>query len=151
MIITVRDWPIRTTDAGESTDSGKMTIDHVHTKLPPKVGHCSWASSGEQSSVCRLWKESCGFSNKIFFHLQNSLFENRDFYWVGMKPGLVLLGLLLLLDITYAAEGILYSNLDLRNSLSTYRNVVFCKPLENTYMKIRTLCCNEIYLSRILE
>lgn len=29
-----------------------------------------------------------------------------------MKPGLVLLGLLLLLDITYAAEGMSYLNLD---------------------------------------
>lgn len=126
MIITARGWPIRTTDAGESTDSGKIPIDHVHTKLLPKVGQSSWASWSEQSSVRRLWKKSSGFSNRIFFHLQNSLFENGDFYWFGMKPGLVLLGLILLLDITYAAEGISNLILDFRNNLSTYCYVVFC-------------------------
>lgn len=57
-----------------------------------------------------------------------------------MKLGLVLLGLLLL-DITYAAEGILYLNLDLRSTLSTCHYVVFFKSLENMYMKIKTLCC----------
>lgn len=54
-----------------------------------------------------------------------------------MKPGLVLLVLVLLLDITYAAEGSSYLNFDLRSNLSTYLYVVFG---EFSYMKITILC-----------
>lgn len=143
MIITATGWPIRTTDAWESTDSGKIPIDHVHTKLLPKVGHCSWARSSDQSSACRVWKESWGFSSKIFFHLHNFLFGNWDIFWVGMKPGLLLLGLVLLLDITSAAEGISHQNLDLRADLSYYHKRIvrlcFVKLLRRERRK--TICC----------
>lgn len=99
MIITAECWQISRAAAPRVSSSWTQNIDHLHTALHPKVGH--WAGTSlwwTGSKVCSLLpKES--FLGWCFF------WKWDIFLRVGMKPAVVLLGLVLLLDATFAAEG----------------------------------------------
>lgn len=106
MIITATSWPIRTTDARESTDSGKIPIDYLHAELHPKVGRSVYSQPEWPRFSYRL-ETKCTLLSQINF---SAFIEYTGIFclWVVMKPGVVLLGLVLLLDSSFAAEGILH-------------------------------------------
>lgn len=91
MIVTAERRPIRTADASGSGASEKISIDPNH-----RVGH---SAQTHHSVHSLLFEEIKKFLQLFGYNLRVCLL------WVTMKPAVVLLGLALLLDTTFGAEG----------------------------------------------